>query len=253
MQEYGLIGRPLSHSFSPRFFARFFAEQGIDACYKAHELQSIEELPELLDRQPQLIGLNVTMPYKEEVLQYCHFISPEVSDLQAANVLYIQRTSEGIYLEAYNSDVLGFRLSLEPLLLGRSVRSALVLGTGGAARAVAYALCQLGISYRYVSRSPSGADCVGYDEASQLLPSVELVINASPVGYDLSQAPTLDYSTIGPQHICYDLIYNPEETRFLSLAKAQGALTKNGQEMLERQALEAWRIWQTRQARTLVF
>lgn len=251
MQEYGLIGRPLAHSFSPRFFARFFAQQGIEAYYKAHELQSVHELPELLAQHPKLIGLNVTMPYKEEVLKYCHHLSPEVEDLQAANVLYIHHESEGIRIEAYNSDVLGFRLSLEPMLMGRSVRTAMILGTGGAARAVGYALRQLGIRYQYVSRSPSGADCVGYDEASQLLPSVELVINASPVGYDLSQAPTLDYSTIGPQHICYDLIYNPEETRFLSLAKRQGAITKNGQEMLERQALEAWRIWQTRQAHTL--
>lgn len=242
MYRFGLIGRPLGHSRSAELFAERFAREGIDACYELHELACIDELPDLLMRYPDLVGLNVTAPYKTEVLAYADTLSPEVETIGAANVLLIDRSSKGGYrIEAYNSDVYGFEASLYPHHT-QGTAHALILGTGGAARAVAYALEHLGIDYLYVSRSPRLGQ-IGYDEVAHYLETSQLIVNATPVGYSLGEAPAIPYDLLGPRHLCYDLIYNPAETAFLAHARRAGAKTHNGLDMLRLQAEQAWAIW----------
>ncbi len=260
---YGLIGKPLKHSFSKKFFSDFFQEKGITASYELFELETISELPRLLDEQ-SLLGLNVTSPYKEQVLAYVDELSPEVQVLQASNVLKLFRREDRLVLKAYNTDVLGFKTSLEHILQTKDklkenkddneassiVSTALILGTGGAARAVAYALRQMDIKPIYVSRQGSGSvadlqaeERISYSDLDHEIERAELIINASPIGLNPKECPNIPYEKLTPKHIVYDLIYNPQETLFLKKAKEQGAFIKNGLEMLQEQALEAWKIW----------
>lgn len=243
MELYGLIGRPLGHSRSAILFAERFALLGLEARYELYELASIDELPSLIDRHPTLRGLNVTAPYKGAVLRYCSYLSPEVHATGAANVLRIVRDANptSYHLEAYNTDIYGFGEALRQALASLP-RNALILGTGGAARAVAYALGQMGIDSRYVSRSPRG-DVLGYTDLEACIPSYELIVNATPVGYHLKDCPPIPYTLLTAEHVCYDLIYNPEQTTFLTRAAAQGARTIGGLSMLRLQADGAWAIW----------
>lgn len=242
---YGLIGRPLAHSFSPGYFRVFFEREGIDASYELYELERIEELPQLLEAHPDLRGLNVTLPYKREVLRYASECSDEVKLLGAANVLSVRRSPEGKpILKAYNTDVEGFRRSLAPLLRGERPE-AWVFGTGGAASAVLRGLDLLGISYRQVSRTPRSGQMSYGDLTREEAQRTHLWINATPVGLRLGEALPLPYEALGAEHVCYDLIYNPSPTTFLSLASERGARTKDGLEMLHIQADEAWKIWTT--------
>lgn len=242
---YGLIGRPLVHSFSPGYFRAFFEREGIDASYELHELERIEELPQLLEAHPDLRGLNVTLPYKREVLRYASECSDEVKLLGAANVLSVRRTPEGKpILKAYNTDVEGFRRSLAQLLRGERPE-AWVFGTGGAASAVLRGLDLLGISYRQVSRTPRSGQMSYGDLSLEEAQRIHLWINATPVGLRLGDALPLPYEALGAEHICYDLIYNPSPTTFLSRASERGARAKDGLEMLHVQADEAWKIWTT--------
>ncbi len=242
---YGLIGRPLAHSFSPSYFRTFFEREGIDASYELYELERIEELPQLLEAHPDLRGLNVTLPYKREVLRYASECSDEVKLLGAANVLSVRRTPEGKpILKAHNTDVEGFRRSLAQLLRGERPE-AWVFGTGGAASAVLRGLDLLGISYRQVSRTPRSGQRSYGDLTAEEARRTKLWINATPVGLRLGDALPLPYEALGPEHICYDLIYNPSPTTFLSRASERGARTKDGLEMLHIQADEAWKIWTT--------
>lgn len=242
---YGLIGRPLTHSFSPGYFRAFFERERIDASYELYELERIEELPQLLEAHPDLRGLNVTLPYKREVLRYASECSDEVKLLGAANVLSVRRSPEGKpILKAYNTDVEGFRRSLAPLLRGERPE-AWVFGTGGAASAVLRGLDLLGISYRQVSRTPRSGQMSYGDLTAEEARRTKLWINATPVGLRLGEALPLPYEALGAEHICYDLIYNPSPTTFLSLASERGARTKDGLEMLHIQADEAWKIWTT--------
>lgn len=241
----GLIGRPLAHSFSPRYFARLFERLGLShqERYEAFELARIEELPALLERYPSLRGLNVTLPYKREVLRYATECSPAVETLGAANVLCIER-DEGHppRLTAHNTDVIGFRESLRRWLGGERPR-ALVFGTGGAASAVCYALDELDIAYQQVSRRPS-AGLIGYtDITSEVARTHRLWINATPVGLHSGQLLPLPYACLSGDHWCYDLIYNPSPTSFLERASQSGAHTHDGLAMLHGQAEAAWSLW----------
>lgn len=242
---YGLIGRPLAHSFSPGHFRAFFECERIDASYELYELERIGDLPQLLEAHPDLRGLNVTLPYKREVLRYASECSDEVKLLGAANVLSVRRTPEGKpILKAHNTDVEGFRRSLAQLLRGERPE-AWVFGTGGAASAVLRGLDLLGISYRQVSRTPRSGQMSYGDLTREEAQRTKLWINATPVGLRLGEALPLPYEALGAEHICYDLIYNPSPTTFLSRASEQGARTKDGLEMLHIQADEAWKIWTT--------
>lgn len=242
MKHYGLIGYPLGHSFSADFFSDLFAREGIDAVYTPYPLESIDELESLL-REVPLVGLNVTSPYKRDVLRYATQLSPEVRAIGAANVLRIERSNQGDIqsIIAHNTDIEGFGATLR----GRcsSDTLALVLGTGGAAEAVRYALGEFGIRVLFVSRHSQRADAISYEELAQYVPQAQLIVNATPVGLHDNALVPFPYELLTPQHLCYDLIYNPSVTPFLAQAGKFGAQTMNGLAMLYGQARAAWCIW----------
>jgi len=238
--EYGLIGYPLTHSFSPAYFRKRFEAAGIDAAYHAFELRAIEQLPSLLQERPQLRGLNVTIPYKEAVIPYLDELDEVAADIGAVNCIHI--TDGG--LKGYNTDAAGFEQSLRPLLQPGH-RKALVLGTGGSSKAVTYTLDKLGIVYMPVSRE-EGKDRLSYASLKpELVREHTLIINTTPLGMypDTDRAPALPYEALTERHLLYDLIYNPEETLFLKRGRERGATTANGMKMLYLQAEESWRIW----------
>jgi shikimate dehydrogenase len=241
MSLYGLLGKTLKHSFSKSFFTEKFAREGLaDHRYENFELEDIGQLSSLLQQYPQLRGLNVTIPYKEAVLPFLHYKNEVVAAIGACNCIKIS----GGKLYGFNTDVVGFRNSLQPHLK-EDHTSALVLGTGGAAKAVLYVLQQLEISATIVSRTRSEA-AISYDDVDALVMQRHLlIINTSPVGMypHVDAAPLLPYGAITPQHLLFDLIYNPERTLFLQQGALKGAATVNGYEMLVGQALESWRIW----------
>ncbi len=239
-QHFGLIGFPLSHSFSPTFFAEKFARLHLlQHTYQAFPLTHIHELPILLQQQ-KLDGFNVTIPYKETVLPYLHTANDIVKAIGACNCVSIKNN----LLYGYNTDVIGFEQSLLPLLHPQH-QHALILGTGGAAKAVDYVLKQNNISSTFVSRTNSENALVYEALDKTLLKKHLLIINTSPLGMspNTNVCPNIPYELITPEHLCYDLIYNPTETLFLRQAKMKGAKTKNGYEMLLLQAEESWRIW----------
>lgn len=237
--RYGLIGFPLKHSFSPKWFSEKFAAEGIDATYMAYSLDNIESINDLLANYP-LKGLNVTIPYKTGVIEFLDTLSPEVKAIGAANCIDIRHGKR----IGYNTDIIGFEQSLT-LLLRPHHTKALVLGTGGAAKAVNYVLDKLGIEHRSVSRTKS-EDTLTYEELTEeIINTYTLIINTTPLGMspNIDDAPPIPYNFITEKHLLYDLIYNPAETKFLALGKAQGATTKNGHEMLVLQAEASWEIW----------
>lgn len=235
---YGIIGYPLSHSFSPGYFREKFRQLGIDATYDAFPLAAITGLPALLEQHAGLQGLNVTIPYKQSVMAYLDELDATAEAVGAVNCIRIRDGK----LKGFNTDTIGFANSLKPLL-GKEHNHALILGTGGAAKAVVYALQQLGITYKLVSRT--GGDLRYEDLNRELIESHQLIINTTPLGMypAVDQAPDLPYSLLGPGHLLYDLVYNPEETLFLQRGKAQGAVIKNGYDMLIGQAEAGWAIW----------
>jgi len=237
---YGIIGHPLTHSFSPAFFKKKFADQHIDAVYDAYPIASIAELPELLKSHPDLKGLNVTLPYKEAVIDHLDELDATAAAIGAVNCIAIHDSK----LKGYNTDAEGFELSLVPLLQPQH-KHALILGTGGASKAVAYSLKQLNIPFQFVSRNKEQGTITYADCSRELLSNHTLIINTTPVGQypHIEEAPQLPYEALTDQHLLYDLIYNPEETRFLALGKGRGATIKNGFEMLQLQAEASWNIW----------
>lgn len=244
-QEYGLLGYPLEHSFSRGFFNDKFQAESIDATYLNFEIPTIDVLPDVLARHPHLCGLNVTRPYKEVVMPYLQEIDGAAQRVGAVNVIKFTRKEDSLSLKGYNTDVIGFSESLQPLLKPHHTR-ALVLGTGGASKAVCVALEDLGIVYTLVSRT-TATDRLAYSDLTpDVMQRYTVIINTTPLGTypHTEEQPPLPYPLITPEHLCYDLIYNPDESQFLARAKAQGAVTKNGLEMLLLQALAAWRIWQ---------
>lgn len=241
MARYGLIGRHLSHSFSQGYFTGKFQHEALDDHrYDLFELPTIEGLPALIERTPGLLGLNVTIPYKQAVISFLHAIDPVAAAVGAVNTV---RISDGT-LTGYNTDVNGFRDTLVPLLNGTKPRT-LVLGSGGASRAVVYVLKELGIKFRVVSRSRENGD-ITWDLLDPSLVSVcPLIINTTPLGMfpDVDGIPPVPVSAIGPKHVLVDLVYNPERTRFLQAGEERGARVANGLAMLHGQAEASWRIW----------
>lgn len=242
MKRYGLVGYPLTHSFSQRFFTEKFEREGIRDCsYSNFSLAAISELSAVL-ADPFLCGLNVTIPYKEKVLPFLDVLSPVVAEIGACNCINIA----GGLRTGFNTDVVGFEQSLLKKL-GDHHRSALVLGTGGAAKAVEYVLRRLGIAYRLVTRRPrpDTSDMDYASVSSAVLASHTLIINTSPVGMHphTEECPPLPYSALTSSHYLFDLIYNPERTLFLRQGEERGAVVENGYDMLILQAEESWRIW----------
>ena len=247
MTRYGLIGFPLTHSFSQRYFTQKFARESIADCrYDLFEMANLDTLPDLLS-MPDLRGLNVTIPYKQAVLPYLDRLDASAEKIGAVNVIKI--VADGSRT-GYNSDYYGFRQSLTDWLnvLNRPIKDlkALVLGTGGASKAVTVALADLGIAYTFVSRRKT-AGGLTYADVTNVLADYQLIINASPVGTypDVKEAPALPYDHLTASHLLYDLVYNPAETTFMQLGLARGASTHNGLRMLELQAEKAWEIWQS--------
>lgn len=244
MRVFGLIGYPLSHSFSKGFFAEKFREDGIRDCiYENFPLERISQFPSLLEQQPDLRGLNVTIPYKEAVLPFLDELSPAAEQIRAVNCIQFR---EGKKI-GFNTDVTGFKRSLQPLLKPHHTH-ALVLGTGGAAKAVMFVLEELNIPYTVVSRNAQ-TGLITYDELDK--DNMELhtiIINTSPLGMypQTDAAPALPYEFITKHHLLYDLIYNPAQTLFLQKGEARGAAIKNGHEMLVLQAEASWEIWNER-------
>lgn len=246
MKLYGIIGYPLAQSASPAFFNNKFEKEGIDARYIPFEIESTDELPRIIEQHPQLCGFNVTIPYKIQVMDYLEGISDEAKAINAVNVVKVTRDADGkAHLWGYNSDVIGFTRSIEPLLNGRH-KKALVLGTGGASKAIVYALEQLGIEVQQVSRKASGKAIAYEDITPAIMQSHTVIVNCTPlgmVGHGIDQYPDIPYPFIGAEHLLYDIVYNPENTLFLQKGAAQGATTKSGYEMWYLQALASWEIW----------
>ncbi len=247
MDLYGLIGYPLGHSFSASFFNEKFSREGIDASYRNFELEDIGQLMELLAEIPEIRGLNVTIPYKQQVIPYLTAISPQAKAIGAVNTIKLTHEPDGTLtaLEGHNTDAPAFARTLAPLLPLEAI-SALVLGTGGASKAVCNALDALGIDYTLVSRTAGDGRLTYSDLTPEVIEANRLLVNTTPLGMspDVDACPPIPYDCLTPSHICYDLIYNPEQTKFLARAAEKGATIKNGLEMLHLQALLAWQIWQ---------
>ncbi|MDD4778402.1 MAG: shikimate dehydrogenase [Fermentimonas sp.] len=251
MDTYGLIGFPLKHSFSAGFFTDKFRKENIDAEYLNFEIEDILDIRRVILFNQRLKGLNVTTPYKEKVIPFLNNISPEAEKIGAVNVIKVSRKRGDMYfyeLTGYNTDYIGFKNSFTPLLKPGVNYKALILGTGGASKAVSQALTDIQIEWLYVSRSKgkNNGRVIYYSDLSQeIIHTHNIIINASPVGTfpDVESCPDIPYNFLTPDHILYDLVYNPEETLFLRKGKEKGASVKNGQEMLELQALAAWEIW----------
>jgi len=246
MKRYGLIGFPLSHSFSLKYFSEKFDREGLrEAVYQNFEIKDIDDLPSLLETYPDLLGLNVTIPYKEQVKKYVDALDHSAEKVGAVNVIKILPDRKKI---GYNSDYYGFRTSLEHWL-GTTVSSikALVLGSGGASKAVQVVLDDCNIAFDIVSRNKGKGNYDYYDliEAPEIIENHKLIINTSPLGMypHVNEAPHLPYEVLGKDHFLYDLIYNPAVTLFLKKGKDHEANVKNGLEMLELQAEKSWEIW----------
>ncbi|RLD87909.1 MAG: shikimate dehydrogenase [Bacteroidetes bacterium] len=245
MKTYGLIGKKLSHSFSQTYFDEKFESLGIEAKYFLFEVGDVSEVKEIIRSHPELVGLNVTIPYKEDILSIVDEVDPVAQAVGSVNTLKIYRAGEEPLVHAFNTDVIGFEKTLSPLTEDRNSLSALVLGTGGAAKAVVYVLQKLRIPFRCVSRNPV-ENQLGYsDLTEELILEHGLIINTTPVGMypQADVAPEIPYSFLTRDHILYDLIYNPAETIFLRKGREKGCVTMNGQRMLELQADASWEIW----------
>ncbi|MDR2498549.1 MAG: shikimate dehydrogenase [Tannerellaceae bacterium] len=245
MKKYGLIGFPLGHSFSKDYFSRKFVVEKIDAEYLNFAIKEVNDLERILKENPELNGLNVTIPHKIAVMDLLDEIDDDARIIGAVNVLVFRKDPSGrAILKGYNSDVAGFELSLKPLLKP-SHRKALILGTGGASKAVLHGLKRLGLECLFVSRTEQHS-CITYSQITpQIMEEYTLIVNTTPLGMypNCNNCPDIPYHLLSPRHLLYDLIYNPEETRFLSKGQAQGASIKNGLEMLLIQANIAWTLW----------
>lgn len=262
MKIYGIIGYPLSHSFSQKFFTDKFENLKIeDAKYEVYPLESLTDFKKFMNDHPHLCGLNVTIPYKVKILKYLDWQSPAAKEIGAVNCIRISNESpvaaaflgevgiEGhnFRLEGFNTDAYGFETSLKPLLTSKHQR-ALILGDGGAAKAVKHVLANLGIPYRSVTRKPAPGRILFSDLTAEIIESHKLIINTTPVGTspNINECPPIPYEHIGQQHLLYDLIYNPASTLFMQKGVENGAAVKNGYEMLVLQAEKSWEVWNTK-------
>ena len=244
MRLFGLIGYPLGHSFSVPYFTRKFREEKIEAEYRNFPMENIGDFEDLVKREPKLVGLNVTVPHKQRIIPYLDVLHPTARSIGAVNTIFFCRKEERLSLLGYNSDVIGFERSLkEHLKEGHN--QALVLGTGGSSKAVKFVLSELGIAYQMVSRQ-RGKGLLAYDQLDKkIMGSHTLIINTTPLGMfpEVETNPNIPYKEITSRHLLFDLVYNPEETRFLRQGKEQGASIVNGSDMLIYQAEGSWEIW----------
>ena len=242
MKLYGLIGHPLSHSFSKQYFTnKFEKEEIIDCKYETFDLPNINLLPEILKNNPNLKGFNVTIPYKESIIPFLSEIDEVAKEIGAVNTVKI----EGEKLIGYNTDFFGFKQSLKPFL-EISQERALILGTGGASKAVYYVLNSLNIKCLFVSRNPKNENEISYDDVHEYgSRNHQIIVNTTPIGTfpNVDEKPTINYNELTPKHLLYDLVYNPSETAFLKEGKQRGTMVLNGFQMLQLQADKAWVIW----------
>lgn len=244
MKKFGLIGYPLGHSFSMGYFNEKFSNEGVNAMYENFEIPSVNGILDVLANNPNLMGFNVTIPYKEKIMEYLDSVSPEAMAIGAVNVVKVKRQNNDVKLRGYNSDVIGFVNSIRPLLNPRH-KKALVLGTGGASKAIKYGLKKLGLEVLMVSRSEKDGMITYSQVTPELIKEYNVIVNCTPSGMapHFDECPSLPYEAIDSSCLLYDLIYNPDETLFLRKGKAQGATVKNGLEMLLLQAEGSWEIW----------
>ena len=239
---YGLIGYPLGHSFSHTFFKEKFLKEGIDAKYINFEIDKIDDVMSVVRANPNLQGFNVTVPYKESIIDYLADLDREAREIGAVNVVKIDQSGR---MNGYNSDVFGFVESVRPMLSRLEERNALILGVGGASKAVMYGLKNLGFKVSTVSRRIGVGDFT-YDTLNpEIIRSNSMIVNTTPLGMfpDVNSAPDIPYEAIDSRHLCYDVVYNPVETLFMKFCASKGANVCNGLEMLRLQAEKAWEIW----------
>lgn len=243
MRNFGLIGYPLGHSFSRKYFTEKFEKEGVDAQYELYQLAKIEDFDDLIKKN-DFSGLNVTIPYKETVMKYLDEVDETAAEIGAVNTILFKKGENKTILKGYNTDVIGFTNSIFPHLKPFH-KKALILGTGGAAKAVVYGLNKLGIETTYVSRSPKEGQLSYHNLNENILSDYLIIVNASPVGTfpNVDNCPDIPYNLLTSKHLLYDLVYNPAETLFLKKGKAKGAAIQNGSEMLTGQAIAAWKIW----------
>ena len=245
MDKYGLIGYPLGHSFSISYFNQKFKDENIDAVYENFEISCIDLLAEVLDSNPNLKGLNVTIPYKEKVIPFLDSISPEARAIGAVNVIKVIHEGKKVKLKGYNSDVIGFTQSIEPMIETRFHKKALILGTGGASKAIDYGLKSLGLETVFVSRYERPGTIQYQSITPEVVKEYNVIVNCTPLGMypKVETCPDLPYEAMDRNTLLYDLIYNPDETLFMKRGREQGAEVKNGLEMLLLQAFASWEFW----------
>ena len=242
MKRLGLIGKNISYSFSKSYFKKKFEEHQLPFIYENFDIENISQFPKLLENNTDIIGFNVTIPYKESIIPYLDVLDKKAKKIGAVNTITIAENGK---IKGYNTDCYGFKKSIEPLLK-KHHKKALILGTGGASKAIVYALKKLKIKFEFVSRTTKKGVKFTYDSLTvDDIKSYNIIINCTPIGTfpNVNACPNIPYDGITEAHLLYDLIYNPEETKFMRLGKDQKAQTTNGYEMLVLQAEKAWRIW----------
>jgi shikimate dehydrogenase len=245
MKRYGLLGYPLTHSFSKRYFTERFENEKIDSTYQNFEIDTIKKFPEIIENNPEIVGLNVTIPYKEQVIPYLDELNDSAREIKAVNTIRVKRTENGVYLKGYNTDTYGFETSIKPFLKEHH-KKALILGTGGASKALKYVLTKLGIDFISASIEELQEKEIRYEDIdAALMAERTIIINATPLGTypKVDTFPNIPYEYITDKHLLFDVVYNPEVSVFLQNGIKKGASTKNGYEMLLLQAIRAYEIW----------
>ena len=245
MKKYGLIGFPLTHSFSKRYFTEKFETENIDSTYGNFEIDNINRFPEIIKNNPEIVGINVTIPYKEQVIQYLDELNDSAKEIGAVNTIKIKHTNNGVYLKGFNTDTYGFETSLKPFLKEHH-KKALILGTGGASKALKYVLTKLGIEFISASIEELKAKEIRYEDIDEsIMKERLLIINATPLGTypKVDTYPNIPYEFITEKHLLFDVVYNPEVSVFLRNGQEKGAAIKNGYEMLLLQAIKSYEIW----------
>ena len=241
MRKFGLIGRNISYSFSRKYFSEKFSREGIAATYENFDLQHIEEFPQVIKANPKLKGLNVTIPYKQAIFPFLDSLDPIAEEIGAVNTIKVENDGS---LTGYNTDYFGFAEALRPHLEPHHTK-ALILGTGGASKAVDYALQSLGITTGFVSRTPSKNIIFYQDLSREVMTRHTVIVNTTPLGTfpNTEEFPAIPVEHLNSRHLLFDLIYNPSKTTLMQMAEERGARVLNGQKMLELQAEKAWEIW----------
>ncbi len=245
MKRYGLIGYPLTHSFSKRYFTEKFETEKIDSTYENFEIDNIDKFPEIIKNNPEIIGLNVTIPYKEQVIPFLDELNDSAREIGAVNTVKITRSQSGVHLKGFNTDTFGFESSLKPLLKPHH-NKALILGTGGASKALKYVLSKLGIDFISASIEELKENEIKYEDIDEAMMAERLlIIHATPLGTfpKTDACANIPYEFITEKHLLFDLVYNPEVTLFLQKGAEKGATIKNGYDMLLGQANKAYEIW----------